>query len=67
MRRFLSLGPYPLQPAFGHLRGFGCVPGLSPGVAPDGDDARSPPPPPRRRGGPQNLAAAVRMLGRGFV
>ena len=32
----------------GHLRGFGCVPGLSPGVAPDGDDARSRPPQPHR-------------------
>jgi hypothetical protein len=32
----------------GHLRGFGCVPGLSPGVAPDGGDARSPPPQPPR-------------------
>jgi hypothetical protein len=32
----------------GHLRGFGCVPWLSPGVAPDGDDARSRPPQPHR-------------------
>ena len=32
----------------GHLRGFGCVPGLPPGVAPDGDDARSRPPQPHR-------------------
>lgn len=34
----------------GHLRGFGWVPGFSPGVAPDGGDARSPPPQPHRDG-----------------
>jgi hypothetical protein len=32
----------------GDLRGFGCVPGLPPGVAPDGDGARSLPPQPHR-------------------
>ena len=32
----------------GHLRGFGCAPGPSPGVAPDGDDAHSRPQKPHR-------------------
>ena len=40
-------GRCPSQHA-GHLSGFGCVPGRSPGVAPDGDHVRSPPPQPHR-------------------
>ena len=47
---FLSLGPYTPQPAPSHFRGFGCVPGLWPGVAPDGDDCATRPPPPHRDG-----------------
>jgi hypothetical protein len=39
--------PLPSQQR-GQLKGFGYVPGLSPGVAPGGDDARSQPPRPHR-------------------
>jgi hypothetical protein len=35
----------------GDFKGFGCVPGLSAGVAPDGDDAPSRPPQPDRDDG----------------
>jgi hypothetical protein len=41
-------GHTPAGTAHRDLRGFGCVPWLSPGVAPDGDDAHSRPPQPHR-------------------